>query len=71
MRKNLGKKPLVYPQPVLMIATYDENGNPIWKCECHIEEMDYYFDSHSTSKKEAKKIAAFDMLQYVLNEEEE
>ena len=28
MRKNLGKKPLVYPQPVLMIATYDENGNP-------------------------------------------
>ena len=28
MRKNLGKKPLVYPQPVLMIGTYDENGNP-------------------------------------------
>lgn len=28
MRKNLGKKPLVYPQPVLMVATYDENGNP-------------------------------------------
>ena len=26
MRKNLGKKPLIYPQPVLMIATYDENG---------------------------------------------
>ena len=28
MRRNLGKKPMVYPQPVLMIATYDENGNP-------------------------------------------
>ena len=28
MKKDLGKKPLVYPQPVLMIATYDENGNP-------------------------------------------
>ena len=28
MRKNLGKKPLIYPQPVLMIGTYDENGNP-------------------------------------------
>ena len=26
MRKNLGKKPLVYPQPVLMVGTYDENG---------------------------------------------
>ena len=28
MRKNIGKKPLIYPQPVLMIGTYDENGNP-------------------------------------------
>ena len=28
MRQNLGKKPLIYPQPVLMIATYDENGTP-------------------------------------------
>ena len=28
MRTNLGKKPLIYPQPVLMVGTYDENGNP-------------------------------------------
>ena len=28
MRKDLGAKPLIYPQPVLMVATYDENGNP-------------------------------------------
>lgn len=28
MRIQLGKKPLVYPQPVLMIATYDEDGTP-------------------------------------------
>ncbi len=28
MRKNLGAKPLVYPQPVLIIASYDENGTP-------------------------------------------
>jgi len=28
MRKNLGKKPWIYPQPVLMVATYDENGIP-------------------------------------------
>ena len=25
---NLGAKPLMYPQPVLIIATYDENGVP-------------------------------------------
>ncbi len=28
MRKDLGKKPWIYPQPVLIIATYDENGVP-------------------------------------------
>ena len=28
MRKNFGAKPWVYPQPVLMIGTYDENGTP-------------------------------------------
>ena len=27
-RKNFGAKPLSYPQPVWIIATYDENGNP-------------------------------------------
>jgi len=26
MRKNLGAKPLMYPQPVLIIATYDQEG---------------------------------------------
>ena len=28
MRKNFGVKPLVYPMPVYIIATYDENGVP-------------------------------------------
>ena len=28
MKKNFGNKPLIYPQPVLMIGTYDENGTP-------------------------------------------
>ena len=26
MRKNLGAKPFLYPQPVFIIAVYDENG---------------------------------------------
>ena len=26
-RKNFGAKPYTYPQPVFIIATYDENGN--------------------------------------------
>ena len=28
MRKNFGAKPWTYPQPVLILATYDENGVP-------------------------------------------
>ena len=28
MRKKFGAKPLSYPQPVLIIAAYDENGTP-------------------------------------------
>ncbi|MBP3657549.1 MAG: flavin reductase [Clostridia bacterium] len=28
MRKNFGAKPITYPQPVFIIATYDEDGVP-------------------------------------------
>lgn len=28
MRKNFGAKPWTYPQPVFIIASYDENGKP-------------------------------------------
>lgn len=49
---------------------HDENGNPIWHVECHIDEVEYYFDADSSSKKQAKKQAAYDMLMYVLDEED-
>lgn len=49
---------------------YDEDGNPIWTCECHIAEYDIDYGAKASSKKEAKKDAAFQMLTYVLNEEE-
>ncbi len=28
-RVNFGAKPVMYPMPVLIIATYDENGYPM------------------------------------------
>lgn len=46
---------------------YDNNGNPVWKCRCRIDEIERYFISKSSSKKDAKKNAAFGMLRYVLN----
>lgn len=45
---------------------YDSNGNPIWKCQCHIKEIEKNFWSKASSKKQAKKNAAFGMLKYVL-----
>ena len=29
MRKNFGAKTILYPMPVLIIGSYDENGNPV------------------------------------------
>ena len=51
--------------------TYDDNGNPIWNCECQIAEEDCCFDGTSSSKKGAKKDSAFRMLLYVLGKEED
>lgn len=48
--------------------SHDENGNPVWKCKCHIKEYKEYFWTEASSKKEAKKTAAYLMLLYVLGE---
>ena len=45
---------------------YDENGNPIWYCNCMIEGEKKIYKAKSSSKKDAKKTAAFKMLTYVL-----
>lgn len=51
--------------------SYDNNGNPVWKCECRIEQEEHTFAETSSSKKDAKKGAAFRMLIYVLGLEDE
>ena len=50
--------------------TYDNNGNPIWKCTCRIEEYDESFSSQSPSKKEAKKLSALKMLEHVFEKDD-
>lgn len=49
---------------------YDEDGNPVWICKCHIEEKDIFGET-SSSKKDAKKDAAWEMLKHVLDMEED
>ena len=48
--------------------TYDKDGNSVWKSVCHIAEKSKAFSVKSSSKKDAKKAAAFKMLQYVLGD---
>ena len=51
--------------------TYDEDGNPVWRCECHVEgQSDYWWGNYS-SKKQGKKDVAYDMLCYILDREDE
>lgn len=53
------------------IESYDKNGNPKWQATCIIEDFEKVFNATSTSKKEAKKNAAFKMLNYVLENNNE
>lgn len=48
--------------------SYDKDGNPIWKCKCTIAECEKQTSAKSSSKKDAKKKAAFAMLKFVLKE---
>lgn len=55
MRKNLGAKPVLMPQPVLIIATYDENGNPnamnaAWGGQCGADEIMIELSPHKTTE---------------------
>ncbi len=47
---------------------HDNDGNPIWESTCRIAELSRSFSAKSSSKKAAKKAAAFQMLDYVMNE---
>ena len=44
----------------------DEDGNPVWTCECHIAEKENVTSAISQFQSKAKKEAAFEMLKHVL-----
>ena len=46
--------------------SHDNDGNPVWDCNCNIPSLNASFHARSSSKKDAKKAAAFSMLQHVL-----
>ena len=55
MRKNFGVKSWVYPQPVLMIGTYDEQGkadvmNAAWGGQYEADQIMLCLGEHQTTK---------------------
>ncbi|MCM1560658.1 MAG: hypothetical protein NC123_14115 [Butyrivibrio sp.] len=49
------------------VQKYDINGNPVWQCTCHIKEITKRFLANSSSKKNAKKQTAYQMLKHTLS----
>ena len=47
--------------------SFDSNGNPLWRCECHVEGQERYHYDYFSSKKQGKKAMAYDMLCDILN----
>lgn len=63
-RKNFGAKPLTYPQPVLIIATYDENGvadamNAAWGGISEANEISICISADHKTTKNLQKTGAF------------
>ena len=56
MKHSLGNKPLIYPQPVLIIATYNDDGtanamNAAWGGVCDYSKVSIIIDrNHHTTK---------------------
>lgn len=64
MRKDLGVKPAVYPMPVLMVATYDENGvvdvmNAAWGMICASDTITLALTETHKTVQNLKKTKAF------------
>ena len=62
-RVDFGAKPFVYPMPVLIIGTYDENGvpdamNAAWGCITDMNEISISMSNHKTTEN-LKKTGAF------------
>lgn len=64
MRKNFGAKPFLYPMPVLIIASYDENGTPnamnaAWGCIADMNRVAIYVAGNHKTMENILKREAF------------
>lgn len=50
---------------------YDDDGNPMWTCTMRIDGISEAFTNSESSKKDAQKDCVFEMLMYLMDEDEE
>ncbi|MBQ7432826.1 MAG: flavin reductase family protein [Lachnospiraceae bacterium] len=64
MRKDLGKKPALFPMPVLMVAAYDEKEkvnvmNAAWGMICDMDKIALFIDADHKTTKNIQAVKAF------------
>lgn len=64
MRKDLGVIPAVYPMPVLMVVTYDENGkvdvmNAAWGMISGMDQITLFISEGHKTTKNIRQVKAF------------
>ena len=66
MRKNLKPKAYIYPMPVLIVGTYDENGTPnamnaAWGMVCDMTQVSICLDKRHKTVENLLKIKEFNV----------
>ncbi len=67
----LYQKEFIHEPKYSFTEEHDKDGNPIWCCDCLLEESDNIFYGESSVKKEAKKEAAYKALCKLLDDSKE
>ena len=60
--QELYQKGYISEPQYTFLETYDNNGNPVWECWCYLQNLKQGFNGIHSSKKMAKKIAAYTMV---------
>lgn len=68
---ELAQKKLISKPNYEFEQEYNDQGNPVWICTISIEGINETFTNSDSSKKEAQKECAFEMLLYLMDEEDE
>ena len=67
----LSQKEFIHSPVFSFTEKHDKDGNPVWNCDCDVEELENIHYGESSVKKEAKKEAAYSALCELLGYEED